>query len=328
MGDASSSSGPPTGLNKAAILMVLLGEEPAGAIYRNLPEEDLRLITEQIAKLKYVSPDVALAVLEEFQRLSMTQDYLAQGGSEYAHKLLVAAFGEEGAQRLIEQVTASKDAASGRLEALGKIDAQQLAKFLEAEHPQTIALVLAHLDAKPASELLMKLPEASRSEIVKRLAKLRQFSPDVASKIALAMNERLQNLGDQGRRACPGVKTVADLLNRLDPVTGKSILEAIEREDAELALSVRNLMFTFEDLLGVPEQSMRELLGQLDKKTLALALRGGSEELKSFFFKAMSSRAVEMLKEDMEVLGPVRSRDVIKAQQEIVGVARNLEAEG
>jgi hypothetical protein len=140
MGEASSSSGPPTGLNKAAILMVLLGEEPAGAIYRNLPEEDLRLITEQIAKLKYVSPDVALAVLEEFQRLSMTQDYLAQGGSEYAHKLLVAAFGEEGAQRLIEQVTASKDAASGRLEALGKIDAQQLAKFLEAERTGTVVM--------------------------------------------------------------------------------------------------------------------------------------------------------------------------------------------
>ncbi len=325
---STASTSPSDGLEKAAILMVLLGEEPAGAIYRNLPEEDLRLITERIGKLKYVSPESALGVLEEFQRLTLTQDYVAQGGSEFAYKLLVSAFGEEGAQKLLEHVTASQEAATARLDSLGKVDAQQLAKFLEDEHPRTIALVLAHLDPKPASELLMKLPEGGRSEIVKRLAQLRQFSPDVARKIALALHARLQNVGEQSRRACAGVKAVADLLNRLDPGIVKSILEAVEHEDAQLALSVRNLMFTFEDLLGVPEQSMRELLGQLDKKSLALALRGSSEDLKNFFFKSMSSRAVEMLKEDMEVLGPVRSRDVVKAQQEIVAAARNLEAEG
>ncbi|MBZ5706045.1 MAG: flagellar motor switch protein FliG, partial [Acidobacteriia bacterium] len=136
------------------------------------------------------------------------------------------------------------------------------------------------------------------------------------------------SLGEQHRRAYAGVQGVADLLNRLDPVPSKAILEAIEKEDPKLALSIRNLMFTFEDLLGVPEAGIRELLSQLDKKTLAMALRGATEELKSYIFKSMSSRAVEMLKEDMEVLGPVRSRDVIKSQQEAVAVARKLEAEG
>ncbi|PYX90113.1 MAG: flagellar motor switch protein FliG [Acidobacteria bacterium] len=309
-----------SGLKKAAILLVLLGEEASGHVYRNLPEQDLQKLTDQIAKLEYISPDSALSVLEEYQRLAMTQDYVAQGGTEYAHKLLVNAFGEEGAKELLNQVA--------RLESLQKIDPQQLAKFLENEHPQTIALVMAHLDAKSASELLLRMSEDVRATTIKRLAQLRQFSPDVAQKVSLVLHQRLESIGEQSRRAYAGVKGVADLLNRLDPPVGKAILENIEHEDPQLALSIRNLMFTFEDLLSVPEQGLRELLGQLDKKTLALALRGASDELKSYFFKAMSSRAVEMLKEDMEVLGPVRSREVIKAQQEIVAIARTMESEG
>jgi flagellar motor switch protein FliG len=217
---------------------------------------------------------------------------------------------------------------ANKLDSLQKADPQQLAKFLESEHPQTIALILAHVDAKQASELLMRLPEALRAETLKRLAQLRQFSPEIAEKVSVSLHKRLQALGEQHRRAYAGFQGVADLLNRMDPAQTKSILEAIEKDDPKVALGIRNLMFTFQDLLGVPEAGIRELMGQLDKKSLALALRGATEELKSFIFKSMSSRAVEMLKEDMEVLGPVRSRDVTKAQQEIVAVARKLEAEG
>ena len=317
-----------TGLKKAAILLVLLGEEASGHIYRNLPEQDLQRLTEQIAKLDYVSPDSALSVLEEYQRLTMTQDYVAQGGTEFAHKLLVNAFGEEGAKELLNQVSRMQEMSTTRLESLQKIDPQQLAKFLDNEHPQTVALVMAHLDAKSASELLLRMPEDARATTIKRLAQLRQFSPDVAQTVSVVLHQRLESIGEQSRRAYAGVKGVADLLNRLDPPTGKAILESIEHDDPQLAISIRNLMFTFEDLISVPEQGLRELLGQLDKKTLAMALRGSSDELKSYFFKSMSSRAVEMLKEDMEVLGPVRSREVIKAQQEIVGIARTMEAEG
>jgi len=211
---------------------------------------------------------------------------------------------------------------------LQKADPQQLAKFLASEHPQTIALILAHLDSKQASNLLMKFPETLRAESIRRLAQLRQFSPEIAQKVSQALHQRLEALGEQHRRAYAGLQGVADLLNRLDPVTTKVILETVEKDDPKLALGIRNLMFTFQDLLGVPEAGIRELLGQLDKKTLAMALRGATEDLKNYIFKSMSSRAVEMLKEDMELLGPVRSRDVIKAQQEAVAVARKLESEG
>jgi len=316
------------GVRKAAVLLVLLGEEVASQIYRHLPEQDLEQLTQTIAELEYIDPPTALAVLEEYHRMTLTQDYLAQGGTDYAQKLLIKAFGDDGARQLLRQVSRAVEMSAGKLDSLQKADPQQLARFLEEEHPQTIALILAHLDAKQASELLVRLPEALRAETIKRMAQIRQFSPEIAQKVSLALHKRLEALGEQHRRAYAGFQGVADLLNRMDPVQAKVILEAIEKDDPKVALSIRNLMFTFQDLLGVPEVGIREWLGQLDKKTLALALRGATEELKNYIFKSMSSRAVEMLKEDMEVLGPVRSRDVIKAQQEAVAVARKLEAEG
>lgn len=316
------------GVHKAAILMVLLGEDAASEVYRHLPDLQLAKLNREIAGLEYVSPGTALAVLEEYSRLEMTQAYVSQGGTNYANKLLLKAFGEDGARVLLQQVARSAELNASKLDSLQKIDPQQLAKFIEGEHPQTIALILAHLDAKQASVLLMKLPEGVRSDAIKRLAQLRQFSPEMAQKVTVVLNKRVEALGDQSRRAYTGLRGVADLMNRLDVATGRSILESIEKEDPKLALSIRTLMFTFEDLLSVPEAGIRELLGQMDKKTLAVALRGSSEELKNYIFKSMSSRAVEMLKEDMEVLGPVRSREINKAQLEAVAVARRLEAEG
>ena len=317
-----------TGMRKSAILLVLLGEEVASKIFRNLPESDLEKLTQEIAELEYIDPPTAQNVLEEYHRLALTQEYLAQGGTDYAQKLLVKAFGEDGARQLLKQVSHAAEMSASKLDSLQKSDPQQLAKFLEAEHPQTIALILAHLDPKQASSLLMRFPEALRAEAIKRMAQLRQFSPEIAQKVSVALHKRLEALGEQHRRAYAGVQGVADLLNRLDPVASKTILETIEKEDPKVALGIRNLMFTFQDLLGVPETGIRELLGNLDKKTLAMALRGATEELKNYIFKSMSSRAVEMLKEDMEILGPVRARDVTKAQQEVVAAARKLEADG
>jgi flagellar motor switch protein FliG len=323
-----SATAAPGGAHKAAILLVLLGEDAASQIYRHLPPGEVEQITQEIARMQAVDSETALAVLEEFERLVMAGDYLAQGGADYANKLLIKAFGADGAKELLRQVSATAEVNSGRLDSLRKADPQQLAKFIEGEHPQTIALILAHLEAKQASVLLMRLPEELRAEAVKRLAQLRQFSPEMAQRVSLVLHKRLESLGEQSRRAYAGLRGVADLMNRLELNTTKTILEGIEKEDPKLALSIRNLMFTFEDLLTVPEAGIRELLGQMDKKTLATALRGASEELKNYIFKSMSSRAVEMLKEDMEVLGPVRSRDVHKAQLEAVAVARKLEAEG
>jgi len=316
------------GLQKAAILMVLLGEEVASHIYRHLSDVDVQKLTQRIVDLERIKPEMALQVLEEYSRMALTQSHLADGGPDYARKLLVTAFGEETAQKLLEQVTLANEMSSVHLENLQKAEPQQLARFLEGEHPQATALIMAHLNTRQASALLLHLAEETRAEVIKRLAGLRQFSPEVAQKISVALHTKLEALGEQSRRGYAGLKGAADVLNQVDAAAGKTILESIEREDPKMALGIRNLMFTFEDLLGVPESAIRELLGQLDKKTLALALRGASEELKNMIFKSMSSRAVEMLKEDIEVLGVVRARDVSAAQRSIVDVARKLESEG
>ena len=322
---------PPTshpGIRKAAILLVLLGEEIASLIFKNLNEAELQQVTQEISEIGTVDPAEATAILSEYHTLAVTQEYIAQGGTEYAERLLVKTLGEEGARNMLEAVNRAQELSASKLDSLQKADPQQLAKFLQGEHPQTIALIMAHLDPKQASALLMKLTEETRAAAVKRLAELRHFSPEMAQKVSVVLHRRLQALGEQSRRAYAGFKGVADLLNRMDPASGKVILELIERDDAKLAMSIRNLMFTFDDLLGVPEVGIRELLAQLDKKTLAQALKGASNQLRDHLFKSMSSRAVDMLKEDMESLGPVRAKDVTKAQQECVAVARRLESQG
>ena len=317
-----------TGRRKVAILLVLLGDEVATEIYKNLPDVEVRVISQEIAGLEYISPETAEKVQKEYHELSLTQQYLAQGGPDYANKLLVKAFGELEARSLIEEVTRAQELSVQNLDMLQKADPQQLAKFIQGEHPQTIALVLAHLTPKAARAVLLLLSEKVRGHAVKRLAQMQQFSPEMVKKISVVLHRRLMALGQQSRRAYGGVKAVADLLNQVDQESQAGILETIEQDNAQLATSIRNLMFTFEDFLEVPDPGIRELLGQVDKKGLATALKGATEDLRNHFFKCMSSRAVEMLKEDMESLGPVRSRDVNTAQQEIVSVARRLEGEG
>jgi len=323
-----AATAPLAGIRKAAILLVVLGEEAASLIYQNLPERDLESLTHEISNLEHIDARVAVQVLREYLRLSSSSDIPSAGGREYANRLLVKAFGEEAGQRLSSLISHAIEADAGEMGSLRKADPQQLARFLEAEQPQTIALILAHFDARQASVLMMKLPDALRAETIKRMAQMRQFSPEIAQSVSASLNKRLQALGAQHRRAYAGVQGVADLLNRMDPVASKAVLESIERDDPAAGLSIRNLMFTFADLLGVGETAIRELLGHLEKKRLALALRGASEELKNYIFKCMSMRAVETLKEDMGLLGPVRSRDVMKAQQEAVSIARQLESEG
>ncbi len=316
------------GARKAAILMAIMGEDAASAVYRTLPEKEVEAVTKELAELGRVPTEIVHGVLEEYSQLALTHDYLAEGGLELANRLLVKAFGTETANNLLQKVVRLQQLSAGQLDSLQKADPQQLAKFLEGEHPQTIALILAHLDGKQASALLMKLPEPVRAESVKRLAQLRQFSPEIAEKVSVVLNRRLLSLGEQSRKTYAGFKGVADVMNRLEPAAAKTILEMIEQDDPKAAISIRNLMFTFEDLIGVADVSVREWLGAMDKKTLALALKGSSAELKDHIFRAMSSRAVEMLKEDMEALGPVRAKDVVKAQQEAVALLRKLEADG
>jgi len=317
-----------TGARKAAILLSLLGEEGAAPIVRNLPKDDLQRITEEVANLARVPFELTLQVLEEYQQLMAAQDFIAVGGQDVAVRMLVKAFGENGAKSMVERLTHPDVGPTNTLDSLKKADPQQLARFLAGEHAQTKALVLGHLEAKQASALLMKLEPEDRADCVKRLATMKQTPPAVAAKISTVLTRRLRSSGEQTKRADSGVKSLAEMMNRLEPTTARQILEAIEGDEPKLAISIRDLMFTFEDFLGVPEQDLRDLVNSIDKKTLMVALKGASEELRSHIFRTMSSRAVEMLKEDSEVMGPVRSKDVAKAQSEIVSIARKLESEG
>ncbi len=317
-----------TGKQKAAVLMIMLGDEAASAIYRALPERDVQDITREIAGMESVAPAIGAQIVEEYYRLSKTQEYMMMGGEEFARKLLIRAFGELAAKDLLERVERVQEAKAGELDSLRKADPQQLAKFLEGEHPQTVALIVAHLDAKQAAALLTLLNGETRGDVVRRLAEMRQFSSDMAQKVSVILNKKLQSIVKTRQRGYAGFKAVAEVLNRMDMEMSKSVLEQVEMADPKVALAIRNVMFTFEDLLATPEGSIRELLTQLDKKTLGMALKGASEDLKNHVFKCMSTRAADMLKEDMDILGPVRSRDVALAQQEAVNVARTLEAQG
>jgi flagellar motor switch protein FliG len=316
------------GVRKAAVLLVAVGEELAKEILRDLPEADVQRLTEELADLRGVTPELSSQVLEEFWQMLETQNFMVHGGLDYASRLLVETFGKERADDLLMLVRRSQEAAQGNLAKLQRTDPQQLGKLLDAEHPQTIALVLAHLDPKRASQVLDNLSEEHKVVSIQRLAEMRQFSPEMAQKVAHILHRRLESVGDTARKSYSGFRAVADLLNRLPAEESKKILETIEEGQPELALSIRNLMFTFEDLVTVPPATIREIVDGVDKRQLAMSMRGANEELRAQIFKAMSSRAVEMLKEDMEVLGPVRSREVAQAQQEILNLARRLEAEG
>jgi flagellar motor switch protein FliG len=317
-----------SGVRKAAILLVAVGEELAKEILRALPEADVQRLTEELADLRGITPEMSAEILEEFWQLLETQNFMVHGGLDYASRLLMETFGKERADDLLMLVRRSQEAAQGNLAKLQRTDPQQLGKLLDSEHPQTIALVLAHLDPKRASMVLDNLGEDRKVLSIQRLAEMRQFSPEMAQKVAHILHRRLESVGDTARKSYSGFKAVADLLNRLNAEESKKILETIEDAQPELALSIRNLMFTFEDLVTVPAATIREIVSGVDKRQLALALRGAKDDLRAQIFKSMSSRAVEMLKEDMEVLGPVRSREVAQAQQEILNLARRLEAEG
>ncbi|MDR3723831.1 MAG: flagellar motor switch protein FliG [Terracidiphilus sp.] len=317
-----------SGIRKAAILLVAVGEATAKEILRSLSETDVQRITEELADLRGVTPEISAQVVEEFWELLQTQQVMVHGGLDYASRLLTETFGSERAEEMLALVRRSQEQQQGNLAKLQRTDPQQLGKLLDSEHPQTIALVLAHLDPKRASMVLDNLSEEHKVVSIQRLAEMRQFSPEMAQKVAHILHRRLESVGDTARRSYSGFKAVADLLNRLNADEAKKILETIEEAEPDLALSIRNLMFTFEDLVTVPPASIREIVSGVDKRQLAMALRGANEELRAQIFKAMSSRAVEMLKEDMEVLGPVRSREVLQAQQEILNLARRLETEG
>lgn len=316
------------GVQKAAILMTVLGDDAAAVFFRNLPEDELQIVTKEIANLGRVPPQTSQQVLREYHEMTASREFLTQGGADTATRLLVKAFGESGAKNLQSQMVRTDELNSGRAESLQKADPKQLARLLEGEHPQTVALVLGHLEPKQASALLMHLPRSTRAESVRRLANLRQFSPAMAERISAAFHRRLRSAGELNKRTYSGFQNVAALMNIVDTETSREILENIEGQDPKLASNIRELMFTFEDFMRLDDGQLRELSSAVERSLLAMALKGASPDLRERFFKTMSARAVELLKEEMEQLGQVRSKDALRAHGEMVSVARQLEEQG
>ena len=315
------------GVRKAAILTVLLGEHASGELFKHLNEEEIELIAREVALLGPVPAATATEVLEEFHQMWKAAEYVTKGGVEYASKLLVKSLGPDLAKRVLDRVVKTFES-SMAFTGLEKADPQQLSKFIQSEHPQTIALILAHLKPGPAAQLMQSLPEDLRVEVVTRMANLEEISPEVISRISSVIEQRLKSLGASTHESYGGVRAVAELLNRIDRSISQPVLEAIESQTPDLAVSIRHLMFVFDDLLHVDDNALREIVQRADKKVLTVALKGTSEDIRNRFFQNMSKRAVDMIREEIELLGAVRLREVEKAQQEVVGIARKLEEEG
>ena len=316
-----------SGLRKAAVVMLLLGEEASTQIFKHLTEEEIEMLAKEMAALGPVPAHTSENVLEEFHHTAVAASFITRGDVEYARRVLQKTLGEDAAKRIMERVLRQFQSTAG-FTSLEKADPEQLSKFILGEHPQTIALILAHLHASSAAQLITQLPDNLRVDVLTRMASLEDISPDVVSRISSVIELRLKTLGGRSREQHGGVRAVAELFNRLERTVSAPVLEAIETERPELAVSIRNLMFVFDDLVHVDDNGIREVVQRADKKGLTLALKGASEEIRERFFRNMSKRAGEMLREEMEVLGAVRLRDVEKAQQDVVAIARKLEEEG
>jgi flagellar motor switch protein FliG len=317
-----------SGIKKAAILMVLLGDEASAGVFRYMQDDEVQEISKEISRLGKIESDLAESVLEDFHKMTMAQTYMVRGGAEFAKKLLVKAFGADQSKKLLDRLNITLQSTLAGFDSLQKADPAQLSKFIQAEQPQTIALVLAHLNSSQAAALLSSLPANLRADVVMRMANLEQISPDIINKITMILESKLRSLGDFSRESYGGVRAVAELINRMETKSAANILEKIENENPTLALSIRNLMFVFDDVMLIDDAGMREILQRVDKKTLTVALKGTSEDLKAQFFHNMSSRAVEMLREDMDVLGPIKVKDVEASQQQIVAIVRKLDEGG
>ncbi|MGH9591898.1 MAG: flagellar motor switch protein FliG, partial [Bryobacteraceae bacterium] len=237
-------------------------------------------------------------------------------------------FGPDQAQRMLDRLMKALGNETLSFDALQKSDPQQLSKFIHSEHPQTIALILSHLNPSQAAGLLSSLPKELRGDVAMRMASLEQISPDIISKIASVIGQKLKGLGEMSRESYGGVDAVAEMFNRLDSVATKDILEDIEGANPSLAETIRHLMFVFEDLLLLDQGAIKEVLAKVDRKILTVALKGTSDNMKTLMLQAMSQRGAEMMREDMDAMGPIKIKEVEAAQQQIIAVVRQLETEG
>ncbi len=317
-----------TGMDKAAALLATLGERIGAQLLKHLNEDEVQRLVQALAQLQHLSSVRCEEVLDEYRQMLLAQQFVVKGGIDYARSMLYSAFGPDVAMRLMDRLKERMAAEMANFDALRKADPQQLAKFIHNEHPQTIALVLSHLNSSQAAALLSSLPQDLQTDVAMRMAHIDQISPDVINKIAGVIEQKLKTLGEFSRESYGGVKAVAEMINRLDLTVGKEILTSIETHDSKLFETIRHLMFVFEDLMQLDVRDLKELIQKVDRKTLTVAMKGTSEQLRERIFSVLSQRSAEMLREDIEVAGAVKIREVEAAQQEIIAQIREMERDG
>lgn len=315
-----------TGKQKAAILLISLGPEVSAKVFKHLRDEEIEELTLEIANMRKVTPELKERVVEEFRELFMAQEYIAQGGIEYAREVLDRALGPHRANDIISRLTASLQIRP--FDFARRTDPGQLLNFIQNEHPQTIALIMAYLTPEQAGAILSALPPAKQVDVARRLATMDRTSPEVLSEVESLLERKLSALMTSEFTSAGGVETTVEVLNRTDRSTEKTILEALTDQDPELAEEIKRRMFVFEDLTLLDDRAIQQVLREVDNKDLGLALKTCSEEVAARIYKNMSKRAAEMLREDIKFMGPVRLRDVEDAQQRIVNVVRTLEEAG
>jgi flagellar motor switch protein FliG len=314
------------GRQKAAIFLVSLGSEISSEIFKHLREDEIEQLTFEIARLETVEPDFKDAILQEFQDLMMAQNFITTGGIDYARELLEKSVGSQKAIDIINRLTSSLQVRP--FDFIRRTDPAHLLNFIQQEHPQTIALILAYLEPAKASIILQNLQPEIQSEVARRIATMDRTSPDVLREVERVLEKKLSTLSSEDYTAAGGVESIVEILNLVDRSSEKSIIESLEDEDPDLAEEIKKRMFVFEDIVMLDDRAIQKVLREVDTQELAKALKSVDTEVQDKIFRNMSKRAAGMLKEDMEYMGPVRLKDVEEAQQKIVSIIRHLEDTG
>lgn len=315
-----------SGKQKAAMLLVALGPELSAQLFKHLKEDEVEDLTLEVANLRVVNQETKTNVLEEFFEICLAQEYIQEGGVAYARQILEKALGAEKAMDVLNKLTVSLQVKP--FEFVRKADPSQILNFIQNEHPQTIALMLAYLKPMQSAAVLSSLPSERQAEVAKRIAKMDRTSPEVVKQVEKVFEKKLAALLNQDYTVVGGLEHIVEILNNVDRGTEKHIMEALEVDDNELVEEIKKRMFVFEDILLLDDRSVQRFLREVDSKVLGLALKMSTEELKGHIFKNMSKRMAEMIKEDMEFSGPARIKDVEEAQQGIVNAIRKLEEGG
>jgi len=314
------------GVTKAAILLLAVGSERASSVLRAMPGETVEEVTRELASLGRVPSALQDAVVREFYDLTVANEYAGEGNLDFARDVLRSSLDPEVADRVLQQIQTQVQ--KSPFSFLQRAESENLLTFIQDEHPQTIALILCHLSHHKAAEILVGLPMQKQLEVIKRIANMEQTNPEVIREVERGLESRLSNMLMQNMEKSGGVPTVAEMLNLADRSTEKAIMEGLEAEDPDLVEQIRRLMFVFEDIMLVNDKGIQAVLKEVDNDELAVALKTASEELQQKVFANMSARAAELIKEDMEFMGPVRISDVEAAQQRIVDIVRRLEESG